>query len=204
MLVPSRQVYLFENVATLARRHADLKRDFAWLLHEKHGMTCAPLDRSAAEFARAEALYSDLYVRKYSALNPQYRGAFLQAWSDAGLLRLHGIRDADKVLQGVVGMLRFGNTITSPIVGYNTQLAQKLGLYRRLAACVLHEAARHQWLVNLSAGVAHFKRQRGGRPAIEYSVVLLDHLPARRRRAIHALAGLARHVGVPVMRALKA
>lgn len=202
VLLLSRQVYLFEDVAELARRHADLKRDFA-LLRRNEDFTCEPLADSADDFARAVDLYSDLYIHKYSRLNPQYSAALLAAWSRAGLLQLHGLRDRCSELQGVVGLFGFGNLVTSPVVGYNTALSQRLGLYRRLAARVLREAADHRLLVNLSAGVAHFKRQRGGQPAVEYSVVVADHLPSGRRNAIRGLAMLARSIGVPIMRTFK-
>lgn len=202
VLLPSRQVYLFEDIASLARQRTDLKRDFS-LLRSKDGFTCARITEDAADFMRAEELYTDLYIHKYSHLNPQYRHTLIKAWSDAGLLQLFGLRDREGLLQGVAGLFCFGDLITSPIVGYNTQLPQKLGLYRRLAACVLREGAEHGRPVNLSAGVAHFKRQRGGQPAIEYSAVLCSHLPRRRRHAIHALGFLTRNIGIPIMRAFK-
>jgi hypothetical protein len=202
VLLPSRQVYLFEHLDELARSRRDLKRDLD-LLRSNHRVACELMADNEADTKRAEELYAELYIHKYSRLNPQYRRTLLRAWSAAGLLKLHGLRDADGMLQGVVGLFGFGNLITSPIVGYNTGLPQEWGLYRRLAACVLGEGAAHSRLVNLSAGVAHFKRQRGGRPAIEYSVVFMDHLPARRRRAIRALAFLARNIGVPIMRRFK-
>jgi len=198
-LLPSRQVYLFDRVAESARRHRDLKSDLA-LLRNNHGVTCVEVADDPADLARAAALYHELYIDKYSTLNPRYGVAFLREWGRAGLLRLHGLRDADGVLQGVVGLFAFGNLVTSPIVGYNAALPQKLGLYRRLAACVLQHAAARGQLVNLSAGVPHFKRQRGGCPAIEYSAVMVDHLPAARRYAIRALGYPLRGVGVPIMK----
>lgn len=199
VLLPSRQVYLFEDIPALTKRHRDLKRDLE-LLRKETGVTSTPLQQSHDAYTRAIALYDALYIRKYTSLNPQYRASLLRAWHHAGLLHLHGLRDEHGVLQGVVGMLRVGNLLTSPIVGYNTALPQKLGLYRRLAARVLHEAAVHGDLVNLSAGVPHFKRQRGGQPAIEYSVALIDHLPRARRQAIQVLGRVLRGIGVPVMR----
>jgi len=199
VLLPSRQVYLFEDIASLARKRRDLKHDLA-LLRNDDRLVCVPLGDDPADFVRAEQLYAELYIDKYSPLNPQYRHALIRAWRDAGLLQMFGLRDGAGGLQGVVGLFTFGNLITSPIVGYDTSLPQSLGLYRRLAACVLREGITQQRMVNLSAGVAHFKRQRGGVPAIEYSVVFTRHLPPERRRAIHALGWLARTVGVPVMR----
>lgn len=197
-LVPSRQVYLFDDVAALSRRHADLKRDLALLRRADHARRlCSHFTDD--DFRRIAELYAELYVRKYSGLNPRYEWTLIKAWSQAGLLELKGIRDEHGVLQGIVGILRFGNLLTSPIVGYNTALPLKLGLYRMLAATVMQQAIDDDCLVNLSAGVAHFKRQRGGRPAIEYSAVLTRHLPGRKQRAIGTLGAVTRHVGVPIM-----
>jgi hypothetical protein len=97
-------------------------------------------------------------------------------------------------------MLRFGDLLTSPIVGYNTALPARQGLYRMLAALVLRQASRDGCMVNLSAGVAHFKRQRGGQPAIEYSAVLANHMPVKTQRAVRALSAITRHIGVPIMK----
>jgi hypothetical protein len=201
-LVPSRQIYLFDDVAALSRRHADLKRDLA-LLGRSERQQRISSDFDDDDFRRIAALYAELYVHKYSALNPRYDWTLLKAWSRSGLLRLKGIRDQHDVLQGAVGMLCFGNLVTSPVVGYNTTLPVKQGLYRMLAAIVMQQAIKDTSLVNLSAGVAHFKRQRGGRPAIEYSAVFTSHLPARTQHAVKALSAVTRHLGVPIMQRYK-
>jgi hypothetical protein len=54
--------------------------------------------------------------------------------------------------------------------------------------------------LNLSAGAAHFKRLRGGVPAIEYSAVFSHHLPQSTRRALGALRMLTTKLGVPIMK----
>ncbi|WEN16354.1 hypothetical protein PY254_06715 [Rhodanobacter sp. AS-Z3] len=201
-LVPSRQVYLFSDVAALAHQHADLKRDLV-LLHRAAHQHAVCTQFTDEDFRRIAKLYAELYIDKYSGLNPHYEWTLIKAWSLAGLLQLKGIRDEDGVLQGIVGLFRFGNLLTSPIVGYNTALPLKLGLYRMLAAAVMKQAIDDDCLVNLSAGVAHFKRQRGGQPAIEYSAVLSRHLPGRTRRAIGTLGAVTRHIGVPIMQRYK-
>lgn len=201
-LVPSRQVYLFDDIARLAHQRRDLKRDLALLgRNERAQRICSHFDDD--DLRRITGLYTELYVQKYTGLNPRYEWTLLKAWSQAGLLQLKGIRDDDGVLQGAVGLFRFGNLLTSPIVGYNTALPVGLGLYRMLAATVLRQAIDARCLVNLSAGVAHFKRQRGGQPAIEYSAVLTRHLPGRTRCAINALSAVTRHIGVPIMQRYK-
>lgn len=202
VLIPSRQVYVYEGIGHLARRHGNLARDLK-LLNRNAGFECSPLEDTDEAYRRAASLYEDLYIDKYSTSNPRYRHALLRDWRRAGLLRMHGLRDEQGQLQGVVGLFGLGNLVTAPVVGYNTALPQTSALYRRLMACVMHEAASSDHLINLSAGAAHFKRLRGGRPAIEYSAVRIDHLSARRRRAIRALGALARSIGVPIMKAWK-
>ena len=53
--------------------------------------------------------------------------------------------------------------------------------------------------LNLSAGAAHFKRLRGGVPAIEMSAVYCRHLPKTTQRAIAVLRTLTTRIGVPIM-----
>jgi hypothetical protein len=202
ILVPSRQVYLFDNVDDLTRSRTDLKRDLA-LLRQSDRNNRITRDFDVADFQRIAELYVDLYMRKYSALNPLYQWTLIKAWAQSGLLELIGIRDKYGVLQGAVGIIRFGNLLTSPIVGYNTSLPVKLGLYRMLSALVMRQAVTDACLVNLSAGVAHFKRQRGGQPAIEYSAVLAKHLPRRTQRALRVLSAATRYIGVPIMKRYK-
>jgi len=198
-LLPSRQVYLFDDLAQA--RHANLRRDLRLLRH-------TPLIRKASadfrpeDFARVEALYGYLYLDKYSRLNPHYSAAFMQRWHEAGLLEFWGVSDGD-ALQAVVGTFRRGDTITAPIVGYDTALPQALGLYRLLMAHVFDVARRDGLKVNLSAGAAHFKRLRGGRPEMEYSAVLSKHLSAPRRAVLDVLRGLSNAIGVPLMRRLE-
>lgn len=202
LLIPSREVFLFDAIDILATRHADLKKDFAWL--RRHPLQRLQPDiMTGNDYTRAADLYGLLYLQKYSRLNPDYSPALLQRWHRERLLELHGLRDADGRLGAVVGMLRFGSVITSPIVGYDTARPQRDGLYRLLAATVLDQARQRRCMVNLSAGVGRFKLQRGGQPVIEYSAVIADHLPASQRRPLHWLARLAQHVGVPILQGFR-
>lgn len=197
-LLPSRQVYLFDDLATA--KHANLRRDLQLL---RRTPLKVAQDFSAQDFQRIEALYGYLYLDKYSRLNPHYSAAFMQRWQQTGLLDVWGLRDDDGVLQAVLGTFRQGDTITAPIVGYNTALPRELGLYRLMMARVFDVARRDGLKVNLSAGAAHFKRLRGGIPALEYSAVLSSHLSLPRRAALRTLRGLTQSIGVPVMRRLE-
>lgn len=201
-LIPTRQVYLFRDVARSAAEHQNLRRDLKLLrstnLRQVDGGTF-----SDADFDACATLYGQLYLDKYSRLNPSYTAAFLRAWHRCGLLELSGFRDASGRLCAVIGTFAQGSLITAPIVGYDTALPQSAGLYRLLMAHVLAHTRERAGILNLSAGAAHFKRLRGGEPAIEYSAVLCNHLPARTRRAIRLLRMLTTRLGVPVMRRFK-
>jgi hypothetical protein len=199
MLVPSRQVYLYDRIDRQATHPANLRRDLRLLAAARLARSDAA-DWTDADFARAAQLYALLYLEKYSALNPAYSAAFLKAWHRAGLLELRGYRGTTGELQAIVGLFVLGGTVTAPIVGYDTHLPQRLGLYRLLMATVYERAARRHCRINLSAGAAQFKRLRGGIGAIEFSAVYARHLPRHRRRALSALAGMTRHIGEPIMR----
>jgi len=202
LLVPSRQVYLFDSVDANASTHINLQRDLRLL--RSHPFVHSPSrEWSKQDFHRAQTLYEALYIEKYSRFNPRYTARFLQAWAQVGLLSLGGYRDGQGVLQAVLGTFGCAGTVTAPIVGYNTKLPQKLGLYRILMASVLRHAAETRQSINLSAGAAEFKRLRGGQAEIEYSAVFVRHLPAGRRLAVDLLQAITSRIGEPLMKHYK-
>lgn len=199
-LIPTRQVYLFHGLE--ANRRSNLRHD----LELTRKTTLQPVENRDflhADYARSERLYAQLYLEKYSSLNPAYSAEFLRSWHESGLLCMSGWRDGDGSLQGVVGMFSQGPVSTAPIVGYNTQLPQSLGLYRLLMAQVFQRAMETQGVLNLSAGAGGFKRLRGGVPAIEYSAVHARHLPARTRRFLRMLQAVTSGIGAPIMKWMK-
>ena len=197
-LIPSRQVYLFEDVAALARARHNLRIDLK--LAAKQPGRARNGDIAEADYARIADLYEQLYMRKYSRCNPHYNAEFMRRWHHAGLLEFDGFRGPDGRLLCIAGQFRQGHTLTTPIVGYDTALPQRMGLYRLLTACTFEHAIEDACEINFSAGAAGFKRLRGGRPAIEYSAVYVRHLPVASRRAVAWLSRLTRRIGVPLMR----
>ena len=200
--VASRQVYLFDDWPALARRHGNLKADLKLLARTDFART-GDTGIAEADYARIAELYTLLYVAKYSPHNPHYTPALLRAWHRAGLLEFDALRGADGQLQAVVGLFRQGRTLTAPIVGYDTARPLADGLYRRACASVFATAMARGQRLNFSAGAAHFKRLRGGQPAIEYSLVCTRHLPRRTRRTVAVLGALTRRVAVPMLRRFK-
>ncbi|MDO5693908.1 MAG: GNAT family N-acetyltransferase [Pseudomonadota bacterium] len=203
--VPSRQVYLFDaRMGTDAPflQRSDVQKDARLLAKTPYTRVPGHLLQEA-DYQRLTQLYRLLYLEKYSALNPHYSAQWLQAGQRDGWLELLALRSPEGRLDGVVGWFAAGNTLSSPMVGYDTALPQRLGLYRMLAQLSLERAVQRKMLLNLSAGAASFKRQRGGTPAIEYTMVYIQHLPLYRQRPWRMLSRVLQSIGVPFMQRMK-
>lgn len=201
IMIPSRQVYLYDDPTQAARKTAQ-KRDMK-LMRETPLTRVGNAGIGENDYERIAELYALLYVGKYSVHNPQYTARFMRDWHRAGVLHFEGFRDEQGVLQSVAGMMHMHGVVTPPIVGYDTAKPVDDGLYRLAMALVFDYAQRHGAKVHLSSGAAHFKRLRGGVPAIEYSAVLASHMPARTRRALGFIAWCAARIGVPIMEKFK-
>jgi hypothetical protein len=194
----SRIVYLMPagDVARLhksARRH--LRDDHR--LFEASGYGVVPLTAAdACSAERLQRLYTQLYVGKYSRLNPRYTVAWFRAAIAGGSLRFLTLR-RDGRTDGVAGILRLGGVLTTPIFGYDTSLPQSLGLYRMLSAATLDLADRQGVVDHASSGVGDFKRVRGYRPTLEWTAVFARHLGPLRRQAWSLLEGWAKSVSLP-------
>ena len=195
-LLPARQVWIWRPNGGPHPR--DRRRDAALLTDGQ--VTILPGTAfSEADFTTAADLYAQLYLQKYTLLNPHYTPAFLRGMSQAGLLHLTGLQVND-TLVGIIGTVSLGSMLTAPVVGYRTDLPQTLGLYRRLLALAMAQAQTARIPFHMSAGAAGFKRNRGAQPAIEYTAALMTHLPRKNRLATAALAGVLTRIGVPIMR----
>jgi hypothetical protein len=203
--IPSRQVYIFDGrngpdspFRTRHNAQIDVR-----LLRRGTYRIVREAASAAQEFERFEELYNLLYLEKYCRLNPQFTAAWLRCGQRDGWLELSSLRNAEGRADGVVGWFAMPGLITAPIVGYDTNVPAKEGLYRMLTALCIEEAARRRWVLNFSSGAAHFKRLRGGAPEIEYSMVYVRHLPASRRAAWRALQIASANVAAPLLRAFR-
>ncbi len=197
-LTPSRQVYLFDGGKAdyLAKknciRDGKLLKQTDYLVVPHEALTVGDLNR-------IELLYRLLYLDKYSYHNPVFTPAFWHLCYQHKIFTFTGLRDESGDLQGVVGTFVENGVMTTPLVGYNTALPQEHGLYRRLMAVVLQDAAERGVVLNLSAGAASFKYLRGGVPAIEVSAIYARHLSRRRQWVLKTLTAILQRIGVPLM-----
>ncbi len=197
--VPARRVYWFDGTGDGVSRRSNTRADLALLARGDYRVIPWP---RAAPLERAEELYRQLYVEKYPPLNPQFTTGFLREAVRRGVVRLYALERVTGEIDGVLGLVERDGVLTAPIVGYDTRLPMRLGLYRRLMAAVLKETLERGLALNLSAGAGHFKRLRGGSPLLEWTAFYTSHLPARSRWAWAALSNLAEHLGRPILEAV--
>lgn len=198
VLLASRQIYIFDAQSSVPPS-GHVKRDRKLVRKSEYRIIPADVF-STSDFARAEDLYNMLYLQKYTPLNPQYTALFLQRAHEHGLLRLIGLRGPRGRLDGVLGLFENGKTLTHPIIGYDTSLPQKLGLYRMLSSIAQDHAVAHGTFFNMSAGAATFKRNRNAVAAIEYTAVYVAHLGWKNRFATRVAKIVLDRIGIPLLK----
>ena len=203
--IPSRQVYLFDarhgSQAPLLKHH-NTRLDAVLLKRSPYEVVPGSA-LTDADYERIEHLYNRLYLDKYCRLNPHYSAQWMRRGQRDGWLELHALRTADGRIDGALGWFADAGVISAPIVGYDTALPQRVGLYRQLTRLCLQAAVERRQVLNFSAGAAEFKRLRGGQPQIEYSLIHVAHLPWPRRLVWALLAGLLKGIAVPLMHRFK-
>ncbi len=193
-LIPARQVYLFDNHHSDWSNRKNVKND-GRLLAKTPLTWVKPADLHDNDFGDMEDCYQQLFIKKHSHLNPQFTAEFFRELHQAGLVEFHGFRNADGRIIASIGLFTQQDTITTPIVGYDTRQPKELGLYRLVMALLLKLAKERGQMLNLSSGAADFKRQRGGEPVIEYTAFYVQHLSAKRRWALQCFSRTLNHFG---------
>jgi len=202
ILVPSRQVYIFDfklcdfksRNNTQNDRRALAKSEYKLVMHEE---ICE------SDYPNIVSLYNKLYLDKYSQHNPQFSLKLIAYWHKHKLLTMFGLRDSQGDLQGIIGIFESEKVITAPLVGYNTDLPNQNALYRILIYLILDYSEKKGHCLNLSSGASDFKILRGGQPFIEYSALYVKHLPFYRRLTWKVVNGLLRTLFVPLVKRYK-
>jgi hypothetical protein len=198
-LLPSRQVYLVNDVAKESLVRRDSKNDQrVW--QASHFDYQELTEMSHAEAERIAQLYKMLYLEKYSCLNPAFTPEFVRLTHSIGMVKYLIFRDSAGKIQSFGGLHRLGSHATMPLMGYDTSAAQELGLYRLACHAGSLYAAKHELQLNMSSGAAKYKRTRGATPEMEFTAYYLRHLPTFRRLPVQALRLVANRIGIPILR----
>lgn len=183
----SRIVWRLPDPATSWAPRRDVRDDRK--LPDAHGLTVENAhDLSDDDLQRALVFYDDIYRTKYSTTNPAYSGALLRAAVENSVLTMRLIRNQMGAVEGFTTEHLYQGTLINPLLGYDRRLPQSRGLYRIAMAATAERALAEGLKVNYSAGAAGFKRNRGARPALEFTIVFDDHLPAWRRLTYRGLS----------------
>lgn len=199
LLLPSRQIFIADDIHHQMTRRRDLKRDEA--LWKRCSFRYEALETvSQGDAKRIAELYAMLYLEKYSFLNPAYTADFIMMSHEIGMIRYLVHRDQDGLIQSFVGLHRLDGEATVPLMGYNTACEQEAGLYRLGFHAGTRYAAQQGLSLNMSSGATGFKMSRGATAEIEYTAFYLRHLPWVRRIPMRFLAAVAHGIGIPILK----
>jgi hypothetical protein len=177
-LVPSRIVYMFEPSKEPYNKNRDRKRDLR-LLETGEYAVIDSRELTDEDIKQMTALYRDLYLGKYSDLNPQFNENFFSLVVKQEVVELRALK-SDRVV-AFTGYYLQEKSITGCTIGYDRRQPVELGLYRRAYALLMRASDQKKKLLNMSAGVGEFKRLRGATPCVEYDAIFDRHLPWHRR-----------------------
>ncbi|MCC7247832.1 MAG: GNAT family N-acetyltransferase [Lysobacter sp.] len=198
VLLPSRQIWVVDDLSRDWRPRTSVRNDFKALCRSGLHVD-TPTMLSADDATRIADLYRQLYIDKYSSLNPRFTPDYIRMTHAAGAVRYRVARAGDGRILAVGGIFVRDGVATAPIVGYDTSCARSLGLYR-IASLLARGLAMEAGLrFNGSAGAADFKRARGARAVAESMAVYTAHLPVFRRAAVNTLASVLRGIVFPMM-----
>ena len=105
-----------------------------------------------ADATRIADLYHQLYVGKYSPLNPVFTPAFVAMTHAAGMIRYRVARASDGAIMAVAGLFPRGDVATPPVVGYDMSRPRAEGLYRIASYLFGEDALARGVRLNGSAG----------------------------------------------------
>jgi hypothetical protein len=197
-LIASRQVYMYNESFTAFMKRNNNYQDQRIIRKKK--LTYISHEEMREHLGEALDLYNLLYLEKYSKLNPQFTLTYFTESYALGLIHFQGYKDNSGKLLCFSGLFIPENTITSPLVGYDTSAPQEDALYIHAIHLIQNYRFNANKILNLSSGAPLFKRLRGGIPAIEYSAVYVTHLPLFRRSIFMVLKFFSNRIGVPLLK----
>lgn len=196
-LIPARSILFVPTADRGFARRRDYRRDLRLL--EVSGYQIRELTApSLAERSRLIELYRMLYIEKYSQFSPQYTEEFISHSSQHGMLR-YLVLERDGQIDGMIGYFISEGYLAAPLLGYDLNKPQNLGLYRMLNVLITETALRHSVTVHASSGVPAFKRSRGAELEIEYFAVYYQHLSRRQRLAWQLLDVIINSIAEPLI-----
>lgn len=193
----SRQVYIYDTDYDSWIKRNNNRNDIR--LIKKQKLRYISHEEMYPYLEEALELYNKLYLLKYSQFNPQFTVDYFRISYEQKLIHFQGYVDDKNKLKSFAGLFIIENTITSPLVGYDTDAPQKEGLYIHAIHLIFLYKFKSGLLLNLSSGASLFKRMRGGQASIEYSLIYTRHLSFGRKLIWKTLQFVSNKIGIPIL-----
>lgn len=194
----SRQVYILDPKKGIYKKKESYQKDLKVKRKSKYHWEDAD-SVTPEQYSRIRYLYDDLYIKKYSPLNPTFNENFIKETIKKECFN-YKVLKKDGEIYAVFGYFERGGFITAPLFGYDTAVDPKDGLYRLTALKILEDAIENNWIVHQSSGVSKFKMYRGAEPSIEYNMVYYQHLPKKQQLPWKMLHKLTDYAVIPIMK----
>ena len=152
---------------------------------------------NVVDVAKQVQLYNNLYINKYTSLNPQYNEKFFDMLKDNGFENYTLLNKQNNIV-GFFVLFVLNDTVSVPWFGYDTSIIQKEGLYRLLMLNIIEYAKNNNLNLNLSSGVGEFKQRRGAKPYWEYLAINYSHLNIFRKLVYFSLIQITNKISFPL------
>jgi len=197
--IVSRQVYIVDPKKEIYKKKKAFKEDLRLSRKRKEYTWIKSTDLTREEIERVKKFYDDLYIQKYSIINPQFTYSFFEKSIQKKWLSYLFLKKGNQI-EACFGYINKNGIMTSPIIGYNFELPQKVGLYRLISLEIVREGVRKNLIIHSSSGASHFKKVRGAESSFEYNLVFYDHLSFKHKIPWRTLMGLTKYVAEPILK----
>lgn len=194
----SRQVYVFNHKDEDYKKKDSFKRDLK-LKRKTTYVWKESTEIKENDYEKLKKLYDFLYINKYSTMNPQFNANFI-ALTIKNPIFTYKILTKNDEIHAVLGYIKRGCTITTPIVGYDTNTDQKEGLYRLAVLETIQDSIKYDYILNMSSGVSKYKMGRGAKPTIEFNMIYCEHLNKKQQMPWKTFEKLTNYAILPVMK----
>lgn len=196
--VLSRQIYIVDPKEGIYKKKSAFKKDVKLQRKRTTYQWKGVEDYNEKIWKEVKQLYDQLYIQKYSKINPQFTSAFFRESIQEHWLRYSFLKKEDQI-HACLGYLHRNGIMTTPVIGYDFNLPQKEGMYRLIALRITQEGLRNQLIIHRSSGASHFKKLRGAQASSEYNLVYTKHLSKARKLAWQILQKMTKYIATPIL-----
>ncbi|WP_053228023.1 hypothetical protein [Spirochaeta cellobiosiphila] len=196
--IASRQIYCTEPWNPSIYKKRDYKNDKK-LFERSEYKVLRNDDFSTQNIDRILGLYNQLYLDKYTNLNPHFTSEFIYKAIKSDTFFLMGLEKEGRI-DAILGYFIREQIMTTPLFGYDLSVSPKEGLYRLLSFLLLKESEDKNLILNQSSGAGPFKLNRGAQKIIEYNLYDDSSANKKQRRGWKILNYLATQFFEPMLR----